>query len=171
MIKNNRIKTDKNLFKLLTKDDSGIFYAAEKITNTLLKEARKSNYISDKVLYRMYKNLENRIDFNNENLILPVYTSFIEQENIDSSKFFSIKAPFELIHADIADINFLAKPSVTPVYCLLFVDLFTSKVYTYPMKKRSLLKNKSEIFLQRNIVKKRYEKNFGNTNRFRVSTK
>ena len=158
MIKNDRIKTDKNLFKLLTKYDSGIFYAAEKITNTLLKEARKSNYISDKVLYRMYNNLENRIDFNNENLILPVYTSFIEQENIDSSKFFSIKAPFELIHADIADINFLAKPSVTPVYCLLFVDLFTSKVYTYPMKKRSLLKNKSEIFLQRNIVKKRYEK-------------
>ena len=171
MIKNDRIKTDKNLFKLLTKDDSGIFYAAEKITNTLLKEARKSNYISDKVLYRMYNNLENRIDFNNENLILPVYTSFIEQENIDSSKFFSIKAPFELIHADIADINFLAKPSVTPVYCLLFVDLFTSKVYTYPMKKRSLLKNKSEIFLQRNVVKKRYEKNFANTNRFRVSTK
>ena len=78
MIKNDRIKTDKNLFKLLTKDDSGIFYAAEKITNTLLKEARKSNYISDKVLYRMYNNLENRIDFNNENLILPVYTSFIE---------------------------------------------------------------------------------------------
>ena len=96
---------------------------------------------------------------------------FLEQENIDSSKFFSIKAPFELIHADIADINFLAKPSVAPVYCSLFVDLFTSKVYTYPMKKRSLLKNKSEIFLQRNIVKKRYEKNHANTNRFRVSTK
>ena len=50
MIKNGRIKTDKNIFKLLTKDDSSIFYAAEKITNTLLKEARKSNYVNDKVL-------------------------------------------------------------------------------------------------------------------------
>ena len=49
-MKNGRIKTDKNIFKLLTKDDSSILYAAEKITNTLLKEARKSNYVNDKVL-------------------------------------------------------------------------------------------------------------------------
>ena len=119
----------------------------------------------------MYNNLENRNDFNNENVILPAYTSFIEQKNIDRSTLFSIKAPFELIHADIADNNFLAKPSVVPVYCLLFVDLFTSKVYTYPMKKRSLLKNKLEVLYKKNITKKRYEKSYAYTNRFRVSTK
>ena len=101
----------------------------------------------------MYNNLENRNDFNNENVILQVYTSFIEQKNIDRTTLFSIKAPFELIHADIADNNFLAKPSVVPVYCLLFVDLFTSKVYTYPMKKRSLLKNKLEVLYKKILPK------------------
>ena len=101
----------------------------------------------------MYNNLENRNDFNNENVILPVYTSFIEQKNIDCSTLFSIKAPFKLIYADIAENNFLAKPSVVSVYCLLFVDLFTSKVYTYPMKKRSLLKNKLEVFYKEILPK------------------
>ena len=44
-----------------------------------------------------------------------------------------------MLHADIADLRFLAKPAADPKYCLLLVDLFTSKIYVYPMKKRSLL--------------------------------
>ena len=47
---------------------------------------------------------------------------------------------------DIADIRFLAKLAVDPKYCLLFVDLFTSKIYVYPMKNRSLLAKKVELF-------------------------
>ena len=41
-----------------------------------------------------------------------------------------MKAPFELIHGDILDIGFLAKSAGDPKYCLLFVDLFTFKIYT-----------------------------------------
>ena len=44
-----------------------------------------------------------------------------------------------MLHADIADLRFLAKSAADPKYCLLLVDLFTSKIYVYPMKKRSLL--------------------------------
>ena len=44
-----------------------------------------------------------------------------------------------MLHADIADIRFLAKSAVAPKYCLLLVDLFTSKIYLYRMKNRSLL--------------------------------
>ena len=61
---------------------------------------------------------------------------------------YSIKAPFELFHADIANIKFLSKYAVDPHYCLLFVDLFSSKIYTYPMKKRSLLAKKMEQFYE-----------------------
>ena len=53
---------------------------------------------------------------------------------------------FEVIQVDIADIRFLAKLAVDPKYCLLFVDLFTSKIYVYPMKNRSLLAKKVELF-------------------------
>ena len=50
------------------------------------------------------------------------------------------------MHADIADLRFLAKSAVDPKYCLLLVDLFTSKLFVYPIKNRSLLAKKLEIF-------------------------
>ena len=72
----------------------------------------------------MYKNDEDtktRISF---------YVPFVEQrKDIDrSSALYSIKAPFELVHADIADIRFFSKSAVDLKYCLLAVDLFTSNV-------------------------------------------
>ena len=65
-----------------------------------------------------------------------------EKSNIDQSTLYSISKPFEFLHADIADLRFLAKSAVDPKYCLLVVDLFTSKVYVYPMKNRTLLAKK-----------------------------
>ena len=69
-----------------------------------------------------------------------------KKSNIDQSTLYSISKPFELLHADIADLRFLAKSAVDPKYCLLVVDLFTSKVYVYAMKNRTLLAKKLEIF-------------------------
>ena len=61
---------------------------------------------------------------------LPLVTSFVnKRSNIDHSTLYSIDKPFELLHADIADLRFLAKSAVNPKYCLLIVDLFTSKIY------------------------------------------
>ena len=59
---------------------------------------------------------------------------------------YSFNKPFEILHADIADLRFLAKSAADPNYCLLLVDLFTSKIYVYPMKNRSLLAKKLELF-------------------------
>ena len=70
------------------------------------------------------------------------------QSNVDHSTLYSISKPFELLHADIADTRFLAKSAVDPKYCLLLVDLFTSKVYIYPMKSRNLLARKLKIFYE-----------------------
>ena len=54
----------------------------------------------------------------------------LNKKNIDRSTLFSVQSPFDLLHADIAYIRFLAKSAADPKYCLLFVDLFTSKIYT-----------------------------------------
>ena len=64
---------------------------------------------------------------------IPFYTPFVKQrKDIDrSSALYSIKAPFKLVHADIADVRFFSKSAVDPKYCLLAVDLFTSKTYVY----------------------------------------
>ena len=75
---------------------------------------------------------------------------------------YSIGKPFELLHADIVDTRFLAKSAVDPKYCLLLVDLFTSKVNVYSMKNRSLLLKKLRLFYQ-DIDKKR-------TGRMRLQT-
>ena len=50
------------------------------------------------------------------------------------------------MHADIADLRFLAKSAVDPKYCLLIINLFTSKIYVYPINIGSLLAKKMEIF-------------------------
>ena len=65
------------------------------------------------------------------------YRPFVEQwKEIDWwSTLFSLKVPFELLHAGIADIKFQAKSAVAPRYCLHFADFFTSKIYTQRMKK------------------------------------
>ena len=73
---------------------------------------------------------------------------FNKRSNIDYSALYSIGKPFELLHVDIADLRFLAKSTVDPKYCLLIVDLFTSKIYVYPMKNRSLLAKKLAIFYE-----------------------
>ena len=60
----------------------------------------------------------------------------------------SFNGPFQLLHADIADIRFFSKSAADPHYCLLLVDLFTQKIYTLPMKKRNLLKKKMQTFYE-----------------------
>ena len=80
---------------------------------------------------------------------MPVVTAFNDlKSNVDHSTLFSIGKPFELLHADIADTRFLAKSAVDLKYCLLLVDLFTSKIYVYPMKNRSLLAKKLRLFYE-----------------------
>ena len=82
-------------------------------------------------------------------LILPVVTPFINiKSNVDHSTLFRISEPFDLLHADIADTRFLARSAIDPKYCLLLVDLFTSKIYVYPMKNRSLLAKKIKLFYE-----------------------
>ena len=70
---------------------------------------------------------------------------------------YSFNGPFQLLHADIADIRFFSKSAVDPKYCLLFADLFTQKIYTYPMRKRNILKKKMEEFYEE-VSQKRKEK-------------
>ena len=91
--------------------------------------------------------MEDKNFYQNDNL--PLVTPFVNKKsNVDHSTLYSIGKPFELLHADIADTRFLAKSAVDPKYCLLLVDLFTSKIYIYPMKNRSLLAKKLKLFYE-----------------------
>ena len=111
-----------------------------------------------KILFflRLYNSIENvNLDEKEET---PTFVPFVEnKKDIDNSTIYSFNGPFQLLHADIADIPFFSKSAADPHYCLLFVDLFTQKIYTYPTKKRNLLKKKMELFYEE-VNHKRKEK-------------
>ena len=134
-----KLKQGKNLFKKLIKDEKSIFYAVDRIIRMLLNKARKSLYENDKVFYKYYLDLEDKnvlYKSKNTKTKIPFYTPFVKQRKdiYQSSGFYSIKAPFELVHADITDIRFFSILAVDPKYCLLAVDLFTSNTYIDPIR-------------------------------------
>ena len=129
-------------------DAKSVFYSAEKINKTLLNKARKSFFEKDKIFYKLYARIEDQAIFDDYKVKVPFYNPFLEQEKgIDcSSAFYNIKGPLKLVHADAGNIRFFSKSAVDPGYCLLCVDLFSSKVYVYPMKKRYFLLKKLKLF-------------------------
>ena len=118
-------KQTKNLVKKLLTDANSVCYSAEKINKTLLNKARKSFYEKDKAFYKLYARIEDQNIFDDDKVKVPLYTPFLEQKKeIDrSSAFYSIKGPFELVHADVANIRFfqdLQSNQVIVYYVLIF---------------------------------------------------
>ena len=149
-IKANRIQ---NLFRNLQKDPKNVFYAIENLSRTILNKARKSAFDKGKVFVNLHNQLEDKNLYENNNLHLAL--PFVnKRSNIDHSTLYSISKPFELLHADIADLRFLARSAVDPKYSLLVVDLIISKIYVYPMRNRSLLVKKLKLFYE-DIMQKR----------------
>ena len=80
---------------------------------------------------------------------MPLNTPFAEKKTrrlYNIIYIYSFSRPFEVLQADIAYITFLARLAVDRKFCLFFVDSFTSKIYTYPMKKMNRLAKKMELF-------------------------
>ena len=138
-----------NLFNTLQKNPKSIFYLVGNVSKTVLNKASKSVFEDDKVFLNLYDQLENKNFKRSKQNILPATTPFYDfKSNVEHSTLYSVGTPFELFHADIADTRFLAKSAVDPKYCLLLVDLFSSKVYIYSMKNRSLLAKKLKLFYE-----------------------
>ena len=115
------------------------------MSKSLTKKAKTAFYDKDKVFVNLYEQLEDKDFYKNENL--PLVTPFIDKKtNIDHSTLYSFSKPFQILHADIPDLRFLAKSAADPKNCFLLFDLFTSKIYVYSMMNRSLLAKKLELF-------------------------
>ena len=78
---------------------------------------------------------------------IPTRIDYVEKREIDKSTLHSFNGSFQLVHADIANLDFLGKSFTTPNYALLIVDLYSSKVYVYPMRSRKqLLQRLKELY-------------------------
>ena len=58
----------------------------------------------------------------------------------------SFDGAYQLLHADVTNLEFLGKPTVNLKYSPVFVDIYTSKVYTYQMKSRRYIARKMRDF-------------------------
>ena len=112
-----------------------------------MRKGKKSSYEKDKVFLKLFNVAENKKVIYEKEERVPFYTPFAPQKrNIDRSTLYTVNGPLQFFRADIAFLKFLAKSAVDPKYALLCVDLFTSKVYVYTMRKKSNLVNKLETF-------------------------
>ena len=146
-----------HLFRNLQKNPRSAFYSTGTLSKSIVNKAYKSAYKKDVVFVNLYKKSEDK-NFSQKKEILRLVTPFFNQKSdVDHSTLYSISKPFDLIHRDIADARFLAKSAVDSKYCLLLVDLFTSKIYVYPVKNRGLLAKKLRLFYE-DIQNKRTEK-------------
>ena len=67
-------------------------------------------------------------------------------KKIDRWTLCSFDGPLQLIHADVGNLEFLGKNATIPRYVLLVVDLYSSKVYVYPMRSRKQILQKMKLF-------------------------
>ena len=130
-----------NLLKKLRVDEKSVLFAkGETLDNKMIKKISKSSYVNGKLLLNLYnefvKNGGKTSDFKDKKII--INTPFTQEKSVTQrgDMLHTIDGPMQLIHADIVDLNFFCKSAVAPKYCLVCVDLFTSKTYTYGMKKK-----------------------------------
>ena len=150
-------KQIKNLYKKLVENEKSVLFAVDQINARILAKVKKSSYEKDQIFYKLFKKLENKDE--KEDVIkeeIPFYTPFVEQrKDIDrSSALYTVNAPLQFFHADLAYLHFFAKSAVDPKYALLCVDTFTSKVYVYTMRTKNNLFKKLEEFYKEIDVKR-----------------
>ena len=80
--------------------------------------------------------VKNYIDEINKINQISTRTDYVEKREIDRQTLYSFDDSFQLVHADVANIEFLGKSTIVPRYALLAVDLYSSKVYVYLMRSR-----------------------------------
>ena len=106
----------------LQNDPKSVFYTTTRLNKSILKKEKKAVYDKDKVFVNLNEQLEDKDFYKNENLLL--VTPFVNKRTkIDRSTLYSFSKPFQAIHDDIVDLRFLPK----------VLDLFTSKIYVFPM--------------------------------------
>ena len=137
-------KAARNAFDKLKLDPSSAAFAEEILDKKLLLKLKKSKYVKDKNFFKLVNLLEkNSVIFEPDSV---KRTDYVEKREIDHSTLYSFDAPFQLFHADVGNLEFLGKNSTFAQYILDLVDLFSSKIYTYPMKSRKQIRQKLEQF-------------------------
>ena len=134
--------------------------------NRLFQSLKKCRYLKDKNLVKLTTNVKETINKNNKNIVL-LRLDEVEKRDRDRLTLYSIDEPFQLVHADVANLELLGKSATHPKYCQLVVSRFTSKIYTYLMRsRRNLAKKTNKFYIDvAKIKQKKQEKTKGSASR------
>ena len=139
-------ETKKTIFNELTTDAKSVLSLRDELNTKLLKKLKKSPYTKDKQLLKLIYLREKKIKKINDDKV-PIMLDYVEKREIDRSTVYSFDVPFQLLHADVGNLEFLGKLASVPNYALLIVDLYSSKVcYVYPMRSTKQIHKKLEQF-------------------------
>ena len=119
-------------------------FLEERIDQWFLKKLKKSRYLKDSQLLKLILLGDNK-DFIDGNKT-PTRADYVEKREIDRSTFYSFDRPYQLLHTDVRNLEFLGKNATIPQYALVIVDLYTSKVYVYLMRSRKQIMQNLKLF-------------------------
>ena len=124
------LNESKKLFKILQADVKSFLFTKENTNDKLLKKIKKLKCEKDIEFFKLF---DRNVHFlEDEKSTIPIKIIFVEKkDDIDRSTVYSFDGPFQLLHADVGNLELLGKSAADPKYCLLFVDLFISKVYVF----------------------------------------
>ena len=116
----------KIIFESLKIDEKSVLFSEEKLNLKLFKKLKKSRNVNNKKLLKLINEAENSIEeFNKNHNKIPIRLDNAEKREIDRSTLYCFNSPFQLMHADIANLKFLGKSATVSKYALLIVDLFS----------------------------------------------
>ena len=98
-------KQTKNLFLKLKTDPASVIFAEETLDARLLQKLKKSKYRTNVLLYKLSNLAEGKLIFNDDKA--PTTADFVDKREIDCSTLYNFNGPFQLIHADAGNIEFL----------------------------------------------------------------
>ena len=138
------LKEARTIFNNLKTDPNSALFSEEGIDQRLLKKMKKSRYSKDSHLLKLILLADNR-DFSDDDKI-PTRADYVEKREIDRPTFYSFDGPFQILHADVGNLEFLGKNATIPQYGLAVVDLYSSQIYVYPMRPRKQMLQKMKLF-------------------------
>ena len=115
-------KLERSNFNKLKKDPLSAAFAEEILDKKLLLKLKQSKYVEDKKFFNLVNLLDKKnVIFEPERV---TRTDYVEKREIDHSTLYSFDAPFQIFHADVANLEFLGKNAIFLQYVFVLVDLF-----------------------------------------------
>ena len=138
------LNESKKLFKILQADVKRFLFTKENTNDKLLKKIKKLKCEKDIEFFKLF---DRNVHFlEDEKSTIPIKIIFVEKkDDIDRSTVYSFDGPFQLLHADVGNLELLGKSAADPKYCLLFVDLFISKVYVFSEVQKTHFKQNGDF--------------------------